>query len=137
MSRKTIDVFFYGLFMDEDLLRAKSVQPQASRKAVVPGWRLAIGRRAMLLREFGAQAFGMVFAMTEEEAESLYAEPGLELYRPEPVIAGFEDGAFAEVTTFNLSDAPAAGEANPEYAAKLRAVLERLGFPAEYVRSVK
>lgn len=137
MSDATIDVFFYGLFMDEQLLRDKGIHPRARRKAVVPGYRLAIGRRAMLLPQFGVQAFGMVFALAEPEIASLYAGPGLESYRPRSVVASFEDGTFAAVTTFNLSEPPAAGESNPEYAAKLRVVLERLGFPAEYVGSVK
>ena len=130
-------MFFYGLFMDENVLRAKGVQPQAPRKAVVAGYRLRIGQRAMLVPEPEARTFGMVFALTDRELESLYAEPGLESYRPESVAASFDDGTVAAVTTFNLSDAVAAGEPNSEYAAKLRAVLERLGFPAEAVRSAR
>ncbi len=131
----TRDVFFYGLFMDEEILRAKGIHPRAPRKAVVPGYRLRIGQRAMLFPQFAAQAFGMVFALTDQEIESLYAEPGLETYRPESVIASFEDGTFSAVTTFNVRGVPAVGEPNLEYAAKLRAVLERLGFPADYARS--
>ena len=124
------DVFFYGLYMDQDILHAKGVDPQAPRKAVVPGYRLAIGRRALLVPQFGAQAFGMVFALTDREIESLYAEPGLEMYRPESVIASFEDGTFAAVTTFNLGE-PVPGDVDLKYAAKLRVVLERLGFRAD------
>ena len=135
MSELTRDVFFYGLFMDEGILREKGVVPRTPRKAVVPGYRLRIGQRAMLEPQFAAQAFGMVFALTEREIESLYAEPGLEMYRPESVTASFEDGTFGAVTTFNLHDTSAVGAPNSEYAAKLRAVLERLGFPADHVRS--
>jgi hypothetical protein len=47
-----------------------------------------------------------------------------------------EDGTGAAVTTFNLSEASASGEANPTYAAQLRAVLERLAFPSDYIRSI-
>jgi hypothetical protein len=97
---------------------------------------LRIGRRALLVPQFGAQAFGMVFSLTDREIASLYAEPGLELYRPESVIASFEDGTFAPVTTFNLSEAHAAAETNTEYAAKLRVVFERLGFPIDELGSV-
>jgi hypothetical protein len=135
VSELTRDVFFYGLFMDEGILRDKGVHPRMPRKAVVPGYRLRIGQRATLVPHFAAQAFGMVFALAEREIESLYAEPGLEMYRPESVIASFEDGSFRAVTTFNLRDPPAAEVPNTEYAAKLRAVLERLGFPADHVRS--
>jgi hypothetical protein len=136
VSEITRDVFFYGLFMDEDILRDEGVSPLRPRKASVPGYRLRIGRRALLVPQFGAQAFGMVFSLTDREIESLYADPGLELYRPESVIASFEDGTFAAVTTFNLGEAHATSESNVDYAAKLRVVFERLGFPTDEFRSM-
>jgi hypothetical protein len=90
----------------------------------------------MLVPQFGAQAFGMVFTLTDREIELLYADPGLEADRPESVIASFDDGTYAAVTTFNLSEASASGKAHSEYAAKLRAVLERLGFPSDCIGSI-
>ena len=124
------DIFFYGLFMDESVLRAKGVEPRMPRKAVVRDYQLRIAQRAMLCPQPSAQAFGMVYALTDAEIDSLYGEPGLEMYRPESVVAIFEDGSSSVVTTFNLQDTTGADEPNLEYAAKLRVVLERLGFPA-------
>jgi hypothetical protein len=37
---------------------------------------------------------------------------------------------------FNLREAPRPEERNPEYAARLQSVLNRLGFPREYVESL-
>ena len=129
MSEKLKDVFFYGLFMDERLLREKGVQPRASRKAIVYGRKLKTGRRAMLIAQPSSKAFGMVHTLTEREIKSLYDEPGLEMYRPEAVVATFEDGSKSSLTTFNVQDASADEESNVEYIVKLRGVLERLGFP--------
>jgi hypothetical protein len=50
------DIFFYGLFMDETLLRAKGIEPRGPRRAVVRDCQLKIGQRAMLVREPSAQA---------------------------------------------------------------------------------
>jgi hypothetical protein len=136
VSEITRDLFFYGLFMDEAILRDKGVSPLRPRRAVVPGYRLRIGSRALLVPQFGAQAFGMVFALTDREVELLYSEPGLELYRPQSVTASFEDGTFAAVTMFNLGEAHATAEPNPDYAEKLRAVFQRLGFPTDGLRSI-
>ena len=122
--------------MDEDILRAKGLDPKSPRKAVAPGYRLRIGQRAMLAPQFGAQAFGMVFTLTNQEIESLYAQPGLEMYRPESLVVTFEDGTFAAVTAFNLNEAIASTETNSDYAAKLRVLLERLGFPSDYIQSI-
>ena len=123
------DIFFYGLFMDERVLREKGVQPRASRKAVVYGHKLRIGRRAMLIPQSSSKAFGMVHTLNEREIKSLYAEPGLEMYRPETVVATFEDGSRSSLTTFNIHETSAVEEPNAEYVIKLRSVLERLGFP--------
>jgi hypothetical protein len=124
------DIFFYGLFMDENVLRAKGIEPRAARRAVVRDYQLKIGQRAMLVRQTSSQAYGMVYALTDDEIDSLYGEPGLEMYHPEVVVATFEDGSSNEVTTFNLDDTSGTEEPNLEYAAKLRLVLERLRFPA-------
>jgi hypothetical protein len=123
------DIFFYGLFMDETLLRAKGVEPRTPRRAVVSDYRLKIGQRAMLVRQPSAQAYGVVYALSKSEIESLYSESGLEMYHPEVVMATFEDGSANEVTTYNLEDGSGTEEPNREYATKLRLVLERLGFP--------
>ena len=132
MSDKLQEIFFYGLFMDERVLEEKGVHPQASRKAVVNGYQLKIGERAMLLAEQSSQVFGMVHALTEREINSLYAEPGLDMYRPETVVATFEDGSSSALTTFNLQRPSREERLNDEYAVKLRSVLERLGFPVTF-----
>jgi len=123
------DIFFYGLFMDESVLRAKGVEPRLPRKAIVRDYQLHIDQRAMLCPQPASQAFGMVYALTDSEIESLYNEPGLNMYRPEPLVATFADGSSSEVTTYNLPAKTETDAPNLEYAAKLRAVLERLGFP--------
>lgn len=125
------DIFFYGLFMDESLLRAKGVEPRLPRKAVVRNYQLRIGQRAMLCQQPSAKAFGVVYTLTDVEIDLLYDAPGLEMYRPEAVIATFEDGSSNTVTTYNLQDTTGTEEPNLEYAEKLRVVFERLGFPTD------
>ena len=124
------DIFFYGLFMDEGVLRAKGVEARRPRKAVVRDYQLRIGQRAMLCPQPNSQAFGVVYALTDSEIDSLYSDAGLEIYQPESVVVIFEDGSSSAVTTFNLPGGTETGEPNPEYFEKLRLVLERLGFPA-------
>lgn len=123
------DIFFYGLFMDEGILRAKGVEPRLPRRAVVRDYVVRIGKRAMLSPQPSAKAYGMVYALTDVEIDLLYGEPGLEMYRPESVVATFEDGSSSVVTTYNLPDTTETDEPNLEYVAKLRLVLERFGFP--------
>ncbi len=136
MSDRRIDAFFYGLFMDIDILRESNVTPVNPRRAYVDDFVLRIGQRATLLPSAGGRAYGMVIALTHPELERLYAAPGLDHYRPEAVLARPLEGRPAPALCYNLCEAPRPEERNPEYAARLQRVLRKLEFPAEYVASV-
>ena len=137
MAESSITAFFYGLYMDEKLLREKGVDPRSPRRAVAPGFRLRIGAKVYLSAQFGAQAFGMAFSLTQAELHSLYAGSGLDMYKQEAVLVQFEDGSFAPVATFNLTDPLSSPGSNPEYAAKLRMVLKQLGFPDDDAATIE
>lgn len=137
MEPRRIDGFFYGLFMDAEVLRQAGANPSHVRRAYVPDFALRIGQRATLVPSAGARAYGMLIALTHAELERLYSAPGLEVYRPEAVLAHPLEGEAVPALCYNLIQAPAAHERNPEYAMRLRTVLESLGFPGEYVESVE
>ena len=136
MSEELIDVFFYGLFMDPGLLVGKGVTPRNPRRALAESRALRIGQRAALVPNAGGRAYGMVYALTRADLERLYAQPGLEDYRAGPITVRGEDGSSLTVLCYNLAAPPMPGEQNAEYAARLREVLTRLGFPREYVTGI-
>lgn len=136
MSERRVDGFFYGLFMDAAVLRAAGVEPQKPRHAYVDGFDLQIGQRATLVSQPGSRAYGMAFSLSHAELDRLYSATGLEDYRPEAVMANTINGDAFPALCFNLPVAPAPEDKNPQYAEKLRDVLERLGFPEAYVSSV-
>lgn len=137
MSPRQIDGFFYGLFMDAQVLRQAGTKPANFRRAYVADFALRIGERATLVPSPGARAYGMVISLTHAELEHLYSAPGLEGYRPEAVVAHPSEGEAIPALCYNLVQAPEPQERNPEYAMRLKSVLGNLGFPAEYVESVK
>lgn len=134
---RTIEVFFYGLFMNEDLLRAKGMSATKMRRATVANFELRIGNRATLVPEKSSRVFGMVASLSHSELERLYSEPSVQVYRPEALLAQIENGETIAALCFNLVDPPTPNERNPEYAAKLRALAERLKFPPDYVASIQ
>jgi len=136
MTERRVDGFFYGLFMDPDVLAANDVAATAPRMAYVDDFALRIGKRATLMAQDGVRAYGMVYALTHEELGRLYGAPGLESYRPEAMIVSLVGGGDIPALCYNLIEPPAADERNPDYAAKLRAALRSLGFPDEYVSTV-
>jgi hypothetical protein len=137
VSDRRIDVFFYGLFMDHEVLREAGAGPVNPRRAYVEGFALRIGQRATLVPSAGARAYGVLFALTHRELDRLYAAPGLEQYRPEAVLVQPLKGTLTPALCYNLRDAPRPDERNPEYAGRLQRALSKLGFPAEYIASVR
>jgi hypothetical protein len=136
MSDRRVDAFFYGLFMDAEILRESGVAPVEPRRARLDGFALRIGQRATLVPSAGARAYGMLFALTHAELDRLYGAPGLEQYRPEAVVAQPLEGTPTPALCYNLREAPPPHEGNAEYAARLQRVLGKLGFPPDYVASV-
>jgi hypothetical protein len=135
MARR-IAAFFYGLFMDAELLRAKGVNPNVLGSASIAGFGLRIGERAAVVPDGERVVHGVVMDLTHAELDSLYAEESVRMYRPEAVIATLRTGAFIPALCFNLVDAPSPDESNPQYAGKLRELARRLGLPSGYVESI-
>ena len=134
---RKIDVFFYGLFMDEAFLWAKGITSPNLRVASVAGFQLRIGNRATLVLAPGERVFGVVASLSHSELEQLYSEPSVQAYKPEAVLAYLLNGESLAVLCFNLVELTTTDEHNPEYAAKLRALATRLQFPLDYVSSIQ
>jgi hypothetical protein len=137
MSQRRVDVFFYGLFMDEDLLRSKGLQPENVELASLPGMTLRIGERAALVPDVAGRVHGVVMTLTLDEVQRLYADPGVQSYRPQGMLVHLHSGGFLGALCYNLPDPPAPGSRNAEYAEKLRMVGKKVGLPQEYVASIK
>jgi hypothetical protein len=129
-------VFFYGLFMDQGLLRERGLEPEDGELAALDGFALRLGRRATLVPAPGQRVHGLLVSVALAELGRLYADPSLESYRPEAVLARGADGGAVAALCYNLAPEAWTGERDQEYAAKLRALAERIGLPADYVASI-
>lgn len=121
--------FFYGLYMDPELLEAKGVTPRNPRKGVVRGYRLRIGNMATLLREDGAEAHGMLYDLTHAELHSLYRGAGLDAYVAEALLVDCDGEGPVAALCCNLLEPPAEAESNPDYLGKLELCMQRLDLP--------
>ena len=137
MNPRRADVFFYGLFMDQELLRSKGLEPQNPEMASVAGMGLRIGQRAALVPDERGKVYGIVMSLTLDEVEQLYSDPTVQAYRPQAVLARLANGGQVAALCYNLREPPLPSERNPDYAAKLRAVAQKVGLPGEYVEQLK
>ena len=77
-----VRVFFYGLFMDPELLTEQGLNPGNTSIASLPGYQLKIGERASLLESEGACCHGTVIELDNAELQALYRGDGVEDYEP-------------------------------------------------------
>jgi Gamma-glutamyl cyclotransferase, AIG2-like len=134
---RRVDVFFYGLFMDDALLREKGVNPIDRRIACVENYSLFIGDRAMLVPFTGGTVYGVLYSMTHSELDMLYSEASVRSYRPEAVSVHLADGSVTPALCFNLPVLPSTDGRNLQYASKLRELAARIGLPPKYVASIQ
>ncbi len=131
-------VFFYGLFMDEGLLREKGLHPAVIGPAKLKDYRIRILERATLIRARGFDAYGLLMDLADVEVQSLYTSPGVSDYRPETVdVVLLEGGSVHTCVCYNLPPDRLGSGANEEYADSLSRLLLDLGFSEGYAAEVR
>jgi len=136
-GHRRADVFFYGLFMDPDVLRDAGVSPQSVEIAVLDRYELRVGDRAALAPSETSWVYGVVMSLRLHEIAKLYAEESVAAYRPEPVLLTLAGGQRLAALCYNLAEPPPADSGNHEYVAKLRDVARKVGLPADYVAMLR
>jgi hypothetical protein len=128
-NQRLNDVFFYGLYMDEEILKTKNVVPRNKRIAVAYGYSLRIGKMATLLRKEDAKTYGLVYSLTHDEIDILYKKAGLIEYVTEALIVKLEDGSSIATLCCNLLNPPVDNEHNDKYHQKLITCMENYKLP--------
>lgn len=131
-----VNVFFYGLFMDESLLAKEGISPTSSAVGYVDGFALRIGERATLLRSAGARSYGVMMTISRDDVRKLYSDSSVADYVPEPVSVEFPDGSNAEAVCYNVT-LDKVGGTNKDYARSLLEVAGRLGLPGSYLDQIR
>ncbi len=130
-------IFFYGLFMDTDLLRDNGLRPTLVGPAGLPGYQIHIGNRASLIPSPQSTSYGMLIDLPDEEALMLYSAPDVSDYRPDSVDAILlKDRTIRTSLCYNLpADRLGAGR-NAEYAEQLSTLVLKLGFSPAYASQI-
>lgn len=131
-----MNVFFYGLFMDEQLLASKGIAARNAAVGYADGFRLRIGERATLQRCAGARAYGVMMEVSSDDLMELYAERSVADYEPESLTVELLDGRSAEASCYNLPPDKVTGT-NKSYAEALLKLAKQLGFPESYLGQIR
>ncbi len=131
-----MDAFFYGLYMDEDVLRSLNIEPKVPRVARIDGFDLDLRGAVKAIPCAGQSVWGIIFELSQADVHRMYSGPKTRLYTPSVVRARTDQGEELAVTCYNqVEDATA--EFNVDYFEKLMPVMEKANLPPEYVRHIQ
>lgn len=123
-------VFFYGLYMDEEILKSKGVNPRNKQLVKAENYRLRIGKMATLLRDNSSEVYGIVYSLTYEEIDKLYKDLGLVEYVAEVVLVQtLEDKKEMATLCCILLNPPRDKEFNDVYVESLLKCMEKYKLP--------
>lgn len=129
-------VFFYGLFMDADLLREKGLNPQDVELVTVQGYGLRIGNRASMEQSEDEHCYGTVMHLEERELAGLYSGEGVQDYKPQAMTASKSSGESVEVVSYLLPIELMTGS-NSDYATALAGIARKLNLPTDYILEIE
>lgn len=135
MAVPTVATFFYGSYMNLDVLREVDLEPSRVEVARLPGYDIEIAPLANLVPSDRHSVYGIVATATHDELDRLYAHARDVLggvYRPHPVLVYPSGGRVEPALCYlapELSGAPPA----PDYVDRIVAPARAFGFPPWYV----
>ncbi len=128
-SSRLVEVFFYGLYMDDSILKSRDVVAKNKKVGYVDGYRLRIGKNATLLRDKNSKSYGVICSITHDDIYKLYGATGLINYVPEALIVRTDDSKNSPAICYVLLNPPRKDEINSDYYQKLTLCMKEYGFP--------
>lgn len=132
----TTNAFFYGLYMDPDLLRTLGADPIDPRPARLEGYRLDLHGPAKIVPAPGRTVCGMIIGLSPQHLLSLYSGGSTREYRSIEIMVLDAESRPIPVICYNrpLRDGI---PFNRDYLEKLLVVVRRVGLPPEYIRDLE
>jgi len=131
-----MEVFFYGLFMDDTILLKNGIKPSNPRRGYLNDYALKIGNRASLIPCKDEKSYGIVMTIDNDAIHNLYAEASVADYIPEEVSIITSTNDSIAATCYNLPSKSITGT-NVLYAASLYKLAKQEGFPDDYLEKIK
>ena len=129
-------VFFYGLFMDEALLKQKGISVTGQQKGYLEDHTIHISERATLVRSYGNRVYGIVMEISNNDVQRLYSETGVSDYQPEELCIVNEKGDTVHAVCYILPK-PEGRSLNVRYAKDLLELAKSKGFPDDYLAVIE
>ncbi len=139
MSDPSVPVFFYGSYMNVDVLAELGLAPERLETARLDGFDVEIRPLANLVRAQGRCVYGLLTQATHAELDRLYTHAREVLggsYLPHPVLVETNDEERRPALCYVAPSLPARPATN-EYVDRIVAPARRHGFPAWYLERLE
>lgn len=139
MPESKIWVFFYGSYMNFDVLREVDFAPEQWEIAKIAGFDIVIQPRANLVRSDRQCVYGILATATHSELNRLYAHAkGVlgETYLPEAVLAETMSGTWRPALCYiapSMDERPAAND----YVERIVKPAREFHFPEWYIKRLE
>jgi AIG2-like family len=132
MAEPTVWTFFYGSFINRDVLKQVGYVPERFEVAKLSGFDIRIQPLANLVRSDRHSVYGIVATATHEELHRLYSQDWVGIYLPEPVRVETRDGKWRAALCY-VAPAPVPGPASNDYIDRIVGPAREYGFPDWYI----
>ena len=132
MAEPTVWTFFYGSFINLDVLKQVDCVPGRYEVAKLSGFDIRIAPLANLVRSEQHCVYGVVATVTHEDLRRLYSQAWVGTYLPEPVLVETRDGTWRAAFCYV---APAMEPRPPadDYIDRIVGPARQYGFPEWYI----
>jgi hypothetical protein len=130
-------VFFYGSFINQDVLRQYGVALESFEVAKLSGFDIVIEPLATLIPSDERCVYGIVAALTHADVRKLYSQDWVSGYNPYAVLVTAAEGVLIPCLCYVAprNEQPSAPAA--DYVMKIFAPAEKYGFPDWYVERLR
>ena len=130
--------FFYGSFMNPEVLAKADVRPTEAQMARLDGWDIKIAPRATLVPSEERSVFGVLARLSHTDLEKLYTKDwfGFGTYLPEAVLVADSTGRLVPALSYIAWEVDG-GTPSDEYLNKMVSVAQRFEFPDWYINRIK
>ena len=135
---RSVDVFFYGSYINLDVLREVDLIPQSIENAMLRGYEILVRPLANIVPAERGIVFGILATATHAELARLYqhaAEILGGIYLPHAVIVETNGGLRPALCY--ISNRSKQSAADPEYVERIVAPARDYGFPDWYIDHLK
>ena len=136
MSQPLVWAFFYGSFINFEVLKQSGFVPERFEVARLNGFEIRIQPLATVIHSNQHCVYGIVVPATHEDLRRIYSQDWVGAYLPEEVLVQTLDGKWRPAFCY-IAPATEVKPATNEYIDRMVGPAKKYGFPDWYIARIE